>query len=328
MTTPWPSPAARAPAADGFAGAARASYGAGPVDAEPPLPSSAAGYADGAGRAAAEREARAVLAAAARGARDRLGDLQRRCVDAGRMAEAGRMEAVLGRLGRVLDRLSSPAAIGPWWRATALPPDAAAWLADCDRRLALALGELAATASAGDATAAVAETCDSIVAEAAALLDGRRDGLAAREWAPRPLPTGLGAVVPGERIASDGHKPRAIEVARFVRGDVGVALDDGIVLWEDVDGRRVAFEAASVDVPAWPPPPVLDLADDTFRTAWSDDGAAVVRSLTGRRSVAGPRSLLAGDAGGWLWLGRSGDDVAAWRGAGVDAGEGARAVPP
>lgn len=336
MTTPWPPPthgatAAGAASADGTPAGAGTVGTAGAADADAPPPSTAAGYADAARRDATERAARAALAAAARTARDRVGDMQRRGVDAGRMAEAARIEAVLGRLNRVIDRLSSPTKSGPWFAAKALPADAAAWLADADRRLSLALGELATTAAGGDPTAADVQACDGVVGDAAALLDGRRDALAARDWTPRAVQTGLAAVAPGEQVSDDGRFQRVVEVARFARGDVGVSLADGLVLWEDRDGRRITFEAAAAGAPDWPPPPVLELADDTFRAAWSDDGAAVVRGPAGRRSVAAPRAFMAGDAGGWLWLAvaRPGDGPAAWRGVGVeaDAGDGQRVIP-
>lgn len=320
MTAPWPSPARPTPSA---------SSAAVPSGGAAPAPSVAAGYDQRVTRGATDRAARTTLAAAARTARDRLGDAQRAWADARRLDAAAQLEGVQGRLARLIDRLESPPATGAWLNTPSLPEGAAAWLSDVDRRIGVALAELAATAetaataatAASAASAAGAEAsevgaCDAVILEALTLLDRRRGAMAAAQWSPQAPPAGLDAVVPGDGVVSDGRSHRAVEVMRFARGDVGVALDDGLVLWEDTDGVRVAFEAAEGAPPAVPPPAVVELADDTFRLRWADDGAGIVRGAWGRRRVSSPRWLLAGDAGGWLWLTRPAPegDAAAWRG--------------
>ncbi len=279
-------------------------------------PSTAEAYAAKAGRAAAERAARAALVAAARAARDRIGRAQSEAADAGRLGEVAQLEVMHGRLGRLVDRLSTPQPLGAWLDAALLPAGAAAWLADMDRRIAASLRDVALRADGGDGPDMVAALADGL-GDAAAQVDARRAALAAARWSPPPSDEGLGHRLPGDALTVEGRPSRIREVVRFTRGDVAAALDDGLVLWEDSGGGRLAFEAAAATVPQWPPPEVIELADDTFRSAWGDDGTGIARGPMGRRWVARPRRLFVGDGGGWLWLAEVDGRPAAWRGAPV-----------
>lgn len=300
--TPWPGPAAGGAGPAGLAAPAAAEV------------SSAGAYAAKAGRAAVERTARAALVAAARAARTRIGRAQTAAADAGRLGDVAQLEVLQGRLGRLSDQLSTPAALGAWFDPPQLPDGAAAWLAEADRRIAIALRDVAARVDGAEPAGVVAAIEDAL-AEAAARVDARRAVLAADVWVPPPTDDGVAALAAGDSVRHDGQTARVVEVVRFHRGDAAAALDDGVVLWEDTDGRRLAFEAADGASAGWPPPPVIELVDDTFRSAWGDDGSAVARGAFGRRIVARPRHLYAGDGGGWLWLAEIDGAPAAWRGA-------------
>jgi hypothetical protein len=287
------------------------------------------GYADAKRRRDTDRALRQALAGRVRAIRDTLGATGRQLGAAGRFGELPPIEALHGRLDRLIDRLQATAPrFAGWFGEKRLPDEARAALVALDHGLWVHALDLDAAARAlipsdphlPDTVAGLA----TLVAALQADCDARAATLTtAAPPVPTPPRSPLDTLMVGDTVTLLGENHTVVGRAQWERGDQALLLGDaagGLRLWQDPAGGLVLFEAQAIAV-ALPPPEPVTLESETFRLAWADEGRGLLRDATGGRRIDTPRWLLAGDGGGRLWVEAVPAGARVWRGLPVDASE-------
>lgn len=287
------------------------------------------GYADAKRRRDIDRALRLALAGRVRAIRDALGATGRQLGAAGRFGELPPIEALHGRLDRLIDRLQATAPrTATWFGDKRLPEDSRTALVALDHSLWVhALDLDAAVRALLPSDPHLSETVAGLAALVAALqadCDARAATLtAAAPPVPTPPRSPLDTLMVGDTITLLGESHTVVGRAQWERGDQALLLGDtagGLRLWQDPGGGLVLFEAQAIAV-ALPPPDPVTLESETFRLTWADDGRGLLRDAAGGRRIDTPRWLLAGDGGGRLWVEATPAGARTWRGLPVDASE-------
>ncbi len=268
-------------------------------------------------RPAWDQAARRQLAERLRDVRSRLAAIGGAEARRGALPTVAQIEAVVGQLGRLVDRVESAGfAYGAWVTGTSAVGVLAA-LEVADACLDGLVSELAATVldlGARPVTPERLAVAATVVAEVAAAFEDRLAILAA-DVAPATAstPTALAGVAPGQRVLLEGEEHAVTVLTRWNRGDTSLQLADPrrrLTLWQDVGVPDVVlFEDQPLTAP---PNPATgwQVEGVAFHPVWSDDRGGSESGPAGREPVEAQRWLFASPDGVWGWLERrAGHDI-------------------